>query len=190
MTKDIETLIKERYDSLPKNLRQAIKSTGWENILRKISTTNNFTPEQERSLQTEVLLIFLGLDNPKFLIENLKKSLSLENELANSIAEDISELIFKEISFKLNEVSTSENKDAGLPMVEDGEVAHSVQPMSEGEKEEIIKKTEERMPTEVVFGAYVPRPNDNSNEREEKRPSTPLKNNYPGGVDPYREPLT
>lgn len=86
---DIEQIIKNRYKELPENIQQAIKNTDLASKFNTISEKHNLHLDQNGNLQTETILVMLGLEPTNDYVDNIQKSLEISKDEALSIARDI-----------------------------------------------------------------------------------------------------
>ena len=156
-----EKLIEEQLKTLPSNLRQTIGAMPWKALVQEIGKTNALDTEQTVSLEQETMFVLYAFENPTDFVSNIMREVSVTNEVAETIAESIADKIFDPILERSEEGGGESAKN--LPMVEEGEVAHTVD-----SKQYTVDR--EKEPTE--------------------EPKAPLPDyRYSEGKDPYREPL-
>lgn len=170
-----EQLIKEQLAKLPPELQRALELVPWKASVKEIALTNNLSLPQISALDQETMLVLYGFDDPKNYIDNLVSEVGVDENAATTIAEAVNEHIFQPISLKAEELGgNSIHND--LPMVEDGEVAHTVPHDAKLDA----------MPAAPAGPAKL-RPH--SDTPVEKSGLKTPDYRYPGGADPYREPL-
>ncbi len=98
-----EKLIKEQFESLPKNVQEVLSSTPWRETVQKIGFENNLTGDQSLALETETLLILYGFESPEDYVTNMVKSVEVTEEIALNIAESVGEKIISVIEEKIEE---------------------------------------------------------------------------------------
>jgi hypothetical protein len=103
---------KEQYYNLPVELQKAIASSDLPNKLEDISRRNKLMIDQAGNLETETLIILLGLEPLKDYEDNLVKNVGLNRSLAITVAHDVDELIFKNIRETLKTI----NFEEGTPL--------------------------------------------------------------------------
>lgn len=173
---DIQNLIEERLEKLPNEVRLAIESVPWQDILELIAKRHDFDAETTDSFKIETAMVVLGIEAPNKYPDNLVDEVGLSVDKAIEIALEVEKEIINPILSKVEQkepvVITPETKDEALkklnqkedvenlPMIESGESAHEVKPTIE------INKPEEKP----------------------KLAQTP-NYGYEAGKDPYREPL-
>lgn len=151
-----DKLIMEQWDKLPKNLQEAINSVSWKSLVQGIGKIGGLNNEQVKVLEQETMFIIYAFENPINFIPNIVKNVGVSEDVASSIAESIADKIFDPILKN----SEGETQSKNLPMVEEGEVTHTVPHIEENKPK-------------------VPAP--------EKTPLPDYR--YAEGKDPYREPL-
>lgn len=98
---DINQTIKDRLNQLPEDIQQAITSNDLGSKFDQIAQKNNLHIDQNGNLQTETLLVMLGLENSSDYIDNLQSSLEINRNEAIQISNDVNELILKPIKESL-----------------------------------------------------------------------------------------
>jgi len=104
-----------QFNSLPKDVRDAILSVGLNEKLENISKTYALRIDQMTALENETLFVMMGLEPPGKYIANLKRELEIEEVLARKIAEDINAQIFRPIKESLKKIHRVEEGIAGEP---------------------------------------------------------------------------
>jgi len=105
---DIQETIKERFKVLPMDIREAITSTDLSSKFETISQKHGLRIDQSGSLQTETLLIMLGLESPEAYVDNLQKELEISRNEAMSIAKDVNTEILDSIRESLRKIQADE----------------------------------------------------------------------------------
>ena len=172
MENDTEKLIEEQLGKLPVSLRKAIEVVPWKSSIKEIAVSNKLTLEQTETLERETMFILYGFENPQDYIGNMVRELGIGEEIATTIAEAVNEKVFKVIALKVDELNkpaqplsvskTPEIPPANLPMVEPASAQGSEPPARQGLASSGLDK-----PKMAPVPDY----------------------RYPGGKDPYREPL-
>jgi hypothetical protein len=208
-----EQLINEQLAKLPPELRQALELVPWKAAVKEIALANNLALPQISALDQETMLILYGFDDPKNYIDNLVREAAVTEDTALAIAEAVNEKIFQPISAKAEELGKNTIHN-DLPAVESGEVAHAVphdtkldaMPKAEANPVPVIKPEAAPAPASVSTPTPTPTPAPAPATPEPQAPGklrpssdTPIINKktelktpgyrYPGGADPYREPL-
>lgn len=202
-----EKLIQEQLNKLPPNVRSALSSTPWKELVGEIGAAANLSPDQLENLTRETMLVLYGFENPAEYINKLIQEIPLDEETAVIITEQVNKQIFEPIAVKVAGAApnSSDSNDLEiardiLPMIEPGEVAHEVphmeaKPTIDSPPADAASFGEARQPTTDKMGAEQAvgsRKQEVGNEGEIKEAMphvTPKNNHYPDGKDPYREPL-
>lgn len=179
---ETEKLIEEQFKTLSPALQQAINTVPWKNLVQEIGKQNNLTDEQIFSLEQETMFIIYAFENPNDYVSNITKNVGVSEEVAYTIAELAANKIFDPILKKAEELEQQKTSipqipPTNLPMVEEGEVAHTV------DSRQYIVDSEQKIVDsrqEIVDGE--------KQETEKPRISLP-DYRYPNDKDPYREPL-
>ena len=172
-----EKLIEEQKKTLTPNLLRAIDTVPWKTLVQEIGKVNTLNAEQIVSLEQETMFIIYAFEPPEDYIANMIREIGLSEDVASSIAESVAGKIFDPI---MNVIETPDGVKSdvpqvihnNLPMVEKGEVAHTV------------PHVEPLVPPTPSVTTTPPQPQT----KPEPKVSLP-DYRYPGGKDPYREPL-
>jgi hypothetical protein len=173
---ETEKIIKEQLNKLPANLRKAILTVPWEISVEKIGKANNLDEKQITSLERETLFVLCGFEQPEDYIENIMREVGIPEEMTYKIAETVNEKVFGPITDNSREADTISSMILEIgpeihPMIEKGEVAHEVP------HAELVQPARQGLAGSGLAGSPGP-----------KNVSLP-DYRYPGGKDPYREPL-
>lgn len=186
-----EQLINEQLAKLPPELRQALEFVPWKQAVKEISLANNLALPQISALEQETMLILYGFDDPKNYIDNLIREVGVDEDIALALAEAVNEKILQPISAQAEKLGKGAIHN-DLPMVEKGETAHAVphdtklDAMPKPETNPVPIKKPEAAPTPT--GPVKLRPSSDTPIAKKAEVKTP-DYRYPGGSDPYREPL-
>ncbi|PIR82537.1 hypothetical protein COU20_01930 [Candidatus Kaiserbacteria bacterium CG10_big_fil_rev_8_21_14_0_10_59_10] len=101
MDTELQQLIRERYDALPLPVRKAIASADVQQNLRKLAEAHKLHFDQWETLETEVQLTLLGVQQAKDLIDNIQSEVGVDRETAEALAAAISESVFEPIREEL-----------------------------------------------------------------------------------------
>lgn len=117
--KEYAELIKERFSTLPKVVQRAIISADIEKHLRELASTYKLHLDQWGTLENEVQLTLLGVQASEDLESNIKKELGVSDEVAKSLTENISKIVFEPIRAELErELEHPDAKAAAVSGVE------------------------------------------------------------------------
>jgi hypothetical protein len=110
---DIETqnLITKQLDILPQEIKEAIFSVDYPKQLQEVVKRNIILIDQAGKLETETTLVMLGLEPLNDYIINLSRELEISAEKATAIAQDVDELIFKNIRESLRKINDESSEE-------------------------------------------------------------------------------
>ena len=108
---DIQQVIKERYAQLPPDLQRAIKSADLAEKFARIADKHSLHIDQNGSLQTETILVMLGLEPASDYVGNLEKELNISGREAQAIAEDVNTEILNAIKSSLRTLEEKEEQE-------------------------------------------------------------------------------
>ena len=98
---DVSNEIKERFFQLPHAVRNAISSASVEKHLRELSESYQLHFDQWEKLENEVMLALLGFQPAENLKHNIQREVGISAEVAQALANGISEHIFEPIRQEL-----------------------------------------------------------------------------------------
>ncbi len=116
MDENVIKIIKEKFDSLPRTIQEAILSSDYENTLATISQQNNLTLLQRAALEKEATLVMMGLIPTQNFAISLMQELATEGideTKAGQIAKDINEQIFFKVWDELQLLNNNQNTQTG-----------------------------------------------------------------------------
>ena len=96
-------LIKERYQQLPQEIRDAVTASDLPTKMKTIASNHGLMIDQVGILQNEILFVMLGLEPSSDFVNNMSKELGIKRELAEKITIDVNRLIFDSIKNYLRE---------------------------------------------------------------------------------------
>jgi len=99
--KEFDELIKERFAQLPKVVQEAITSADVEKRMRELAETQKLHLDQWESLENEVQLTLLGVQPIEDLQKNIKSEVGVTDEIAKSLTEEISKIVFEPVRQEL-----------------------------------------------------------------------------------------
>lgn len=111
MNPEIEKEIKDQLASLPQKVRDIIASTDITGEIIKLKEKYHLMLDQISTLEIETMLVMIGLEPAEDFVDNLQSNLKIDEEKAINIANDVNDLIFKEIRHAMMEQDTKENKE-------------------------------------------------------------------------------
>jgi len=171
---NIHSMIKERFNKLPPKLQEAIASTDISNKLRTISQKHKLLLDQGQILENETYMVLLGIEQAENYKENIKKELSLPEDTATKIANDVGREIFLSIRNTLREsaIKTIESEPVSTNQIFNNEKIPTTN------KPETKPFTETNATTQNKLDYVV------KNQSKEIEIAPAKYNN-----DPYREPI-
>lgn len=101
---DTQDIIKNRLSQLPEDIQRAIKDGDLASKFDSVAEKNNLKIDQNGNLQTETLLVMLGLESNSDYIDNVQKSLEISRSEAINITKDVNELILSPIRDSLRAI--------------------------------------------------------------------------------------
>jgi hypothetical protein len=141
---EIEATIKEYYNALPPEVKEAIQAVDLGQKVRQIANENKLHIDQSGALQTEVMLAMLGIEETENFTNNIQSNLAISKDLALKITREVGEKIFDGIRFHLQQLHKKE--------VGDTLTANNMPPKEgEGEHEQISRE-------DVLRGIENPEP--------------------------------
>ena len=96
--------LKEIFQDLPKDVKDAVFSVDSSKVIRGVGEKKNLTVDKIGELADEVGLVMFGLTHPKDFIANLSKRLEIDRGKAKEIAEEINTQLFSKIRESLKQV--------------------------------------------------------------------------------------
>lgn len=110
MTEQLQQTIKEELIKLPIEMREAIRSSGWEEITKNVGGGYLLNEDEINNLQVEVLLVLVNAEYLSDLSINIEWRVEIDKKKAEKIAEELTEKIFTPISNKINEILKNSDK--------------------------------------------------------------------------------
>ena len=126
--------LREIYQKLPEDVKDAIFSVDTSEIIREIGEKHKLMIDKIGELADETGLVMLGLTHPNEFISHLTERLEVEHEIAKEIAEDINSKVFFPIRENLKKIhgieKTEEEISKDRPSESAPEVSVSMQKIS------------------------------------------------------------
>lgn len=142
---NFDEFIKERLLSLPPEIQKAFSETDIIGEIEKIRSKHGLMYDQSAVLESETMLVFLGLEKPGDLIKNIESNANVSKETATEIVDEIEKNILKQIKSKLVEVI--EKEDAENPESKNQNVVIKENKDETLDREAILKEIEDPTPT-------------------------------------------
>lgn len=150
-----EQLIKEQLENLPEPVKKAIASFDWAREVFDIGRRNNLHVDTIGDIQTEVMLVVLGLISPKEFFDQMTTTIGLSRDIAEKVAEEVNAGVFIRIRKFLKDYYDADGKaestinqkekkilqSAGISVGDDAlreEVARSFVPIEDGEVVKVV----------------------------------------------------
>lgn len=189
---EVDKLIEERFAQLPQIVKDAFTSADVTKHLQQLASSHKLHLDQWQKLETQVQYTLLGIEPIEQLEANIKKSVDVPDDVAHTLAEDISHTVFEpireELERQLSNPDAKEKKvgsiDAARDSILAGEHAQTDQPSAT-----------ESMTSPVKPSPATPPPEKPDTESQR----SPISETYISGTpshqrksidgDPYREQL-
>lgn len=97
----VQKILAERLQALPKVVQDAILSAEIEKHLRELADVHKLHLDQWAALENEVMLAVLGIQRMEDLAQHIKTEVNLDDATAAALAEDISRIVFAPIRQEL-----------------------------------------------------------------------------------------
>jgi len=191
MDENTKKIIEEQLEKLPKDIRDAILSADLPEKFKTIANKHKLRIDQGGTLETETMLVMLGLEHPDDYTSNLKKEAGMSDEEAEKIAEEVSRTIFLPIRASLQKLHEEEREvfsaSAAAETVvtkEERRIEHpSLEDRGANQKKDIFREKLEKQTRSAKEEVLLREPTDNS---QNKQQTTAPQQTKP---DPYREPI-
>jgi len=194
---DTNKKLEEQFKLLPAELKKFIVSEELTTDLKNISSRHQLTDEQGSVLETQTLIILLGLDYTNKYRDNLTAKLGAPADIINSIVNEIKERVFRKVAPQLAEIQigiervdkeTAEKENAGGVEIENPE-----ERLEAPNKEELLEDGRELDRDKILTDIETPTEPQGTIIDQKlggiARLTEIPKKNYPSGRDPYREPM-
>ncbi len=129
---EFKQLIQERFERLPKVVRNAILSADVQKHMRELAEKQNLHIDQWETLENEVQMTLLGILRSEDLAANIQKEVGVSGDVATILASQISETIFepirKELERLLEHPDAAATKETGVEQMRTQVLANSQTP--------------------------------------------------------------
>lgn len=143
-----EQILKVRFEQLPKDVKEAIMGTPWEEKLKQISDRHNLHIDQAGHLGEETVLVMFGIEHADNLIPNIAKHVEVSEEKAEAIAEDLNREIFLKVRESLKKMFEEREEGKGNSLLDDslsaGESSLSGKTEENLNREDILREIEDK----------------------------------------------
>ena len=209
---DYKETIKERLNVLSPELRAFVIDEKWRGEAEKIGKQFNFDEEKYASFENEIFLVLLCFEPLSDFIENIKRELEIDANMAGWMAEDVDKNIFSKVANEIDAMWQAEDfkqdegdqekisKEPGENQTQNsvGAAPHSESGVGTNFEQIILNQAKAMMPARPAdesggVTSYEVRDTSKKEEKPNNLPTgqTPQHNipDYRSGEDPYREPL-
>ena len=145
---NFDEFIKQRLFSLPQEIQKAFSETDIVGEIEKIRVKFKLMYDQASVLESETMLIFLGLEEPKYLLRNIVKNAKIPTDIAGQIVDEIEKNILKQIKSRLIEIMEQEDEEN-----KKNEESKENSPL---DKDSILAEIENPVPTFQTKSAITP----------------------------------
>lgn len=94
MTKELEQITEDELVKLSKEMQEAINSLDWGKLTEETGKKYSLSENQVNKLQTEVLLVLIGMEHLDFLKINILNNLKIDVDDAEKINNELNVKIF------------------------------------------------------------------------------------------------
>ena len=178
MENEIEKKLEETFETLPKDVQEALSSVDVSQKIMEVAKTHGILLDAVETLSDETTMVMLGLENPNEFPGGIEAKLGVSKEKAEQIAKDIDTQIFEPIRESLKKIY-SEEEGPGA-----GERPAQMSPLSEISRDDILpgQNIPQGSLIEQKLGGAI------KTTREEVPFQVPTRDEKKYIVDPYREP--
>ncbi|HYF10258.1 MAG TPA: hypothetical protein VD967_01470 [Candidatus Paceibacterota bacterium] len=110
MDQETAHILKESFDRLPSLVQEAILGAEVSQAVQAIGKKRSLLLDQVGDLETEVMLLLVGLADSEEFPDNLEKNLGVDSSLAQDIAADVNEFILEPIKARMIEGTAEEDE--------------------------------------------------------------------------------
>lgn len=179
-----QKLIDDQLKTLPVPLQRAIAITPWRKLVGEVAQKNSLDAEKSEKLEMEAMLVMYGFEAAHDLAANIARELGVDQSLAKKLEDEVEIRVFSVVLAKANSLAQeSEETLQSEPAVINNElpVITNKPPIN------LIKPTPVQTPINL---APVAKPvNMIADKLGNVSASQSKPSQYPGGLDPYREPI-
>lgn len=206
-----EQIIQDRLNLLPPHTQEAIKTVPWRDSVKGIGESVGLDEEKLKLLETETVIIVLGLEPEENFKGNLKAALGLDDQKIDSLVKSVTSEVFDPIILMANSLyelhlpkaeieQPKPELEIDLPKTETLIPEHTdepkpvltVEPEVQHKNINLLEEkpvVEKPKITEPMPHVQVPSIQAKSIVEEHLSQPVTTTSKYVGGIDPYREPL-
>ncbi len=143
-----QDIIKARFKELPLEVQKAITATDLTDKFDQLSKKYSLRIDQSGNLQTETLLVMLGLEKPADYIDNLVKNAELSRETATKLGADVNTEILGSIRKTLEELTSHEDEEDSKESDENTDLAKAgnISVEKSGASEDVVSANQSTSP--------------------------------------------
>jgi hypothetical protein len=97
MKEKLQQIVKDQVPLLPKEVQEAMNSLDWMSLVEEIGKKHLLSEEEIDNLQTETLLVLIGMEEGEAYVKNIEDEVGTSAEEAEKIADEADEKIFAPI---------------------------------------------------------------------------------------------
>lgn len=112
-----QDIIKKRVAELPSYIREGLSKIAWDKEIIEIGKKHGLHVDEMGTLQTETVMVLVGLVHPDDYAKNLREELHLPRITVDLIVEDVNQKIFKNIRQSLIDFLSNEQAEEDKPKV-------------------------------------------------------------------------
>jgi hypothetical protein len=201
--KQTEQLIKEQMESLPRPVKEAIASFDWARAVFDIGRKHDLHVDEIGEVQTEVMLVVLGLISPKDFYDQMVSRVGIEENRALEVATEVNEKVFLRIRDFMKEYYAEEEKSqserkvlnsAGIRLDDGEDLPEEVLPkisIEDTKNKEIVDEEEKMIapPIEVAKNMNNTESKEESELKDKLNKAKDFTDAPTNYFDPYREPV-
>lgn len=199
-----EQLIKDHLKTLPKPVKDAIASFDWTREVFSIGQKKSLHVDAIGEIQTEVMLVVLGLISPKEFYDQMVSRIGIKDELALEIADEVNEKVFVRIrNFMKNYYAEQEKKDKEIVSSERNVLKNAgIKLGDEPDEDQKVESSQNKVDNKEVSIKVAPLPDFSFEPKQESVSVSPVpdisaklqnpqvfKGKSTSYLDPYREPI-
>ena len=193
---ETQEIIKEQFKKLPRNVQGAILSANLQEKLKRLTEKYHLRVDQAGSLETETLLVMLGLERPDSFSTNIEKEVRVSTEVAQQIANDVNAEIFLPIRESLKQLQPKEEEleqaQERKEQPVDQEVQKETPSPAPAQGQQPTSNIPPNLPTgdisSLKLGGALKIPREEQSASQDTRP-VPKADERRYETDPYREPI-
>jgi len=167
MNAELNNILQKTLQELSEELRAVLYSDRFSRSLSAITEGHPLQEHQKIAAENEVLLVMLGLENPKGLVTNIKHHVKISRDRAEKIVKVVNDTILLPHQAVLENAFTK----MGSPKYPD-------------QKNSVVRATQDTFKNRMEKEVHTPR--EERSERESLKKKRPT---HEYAVDPYHEPI-